>query len=180
MMEENIKECFISALRDENKGRKHKGLLLIGQNSKEAEEYIVKAKRNLELCKFYREKGFDYKIPEEWFYTLYYCALAILSRFGVESRSQRCTALFLKYAKDKGLIEYGDEFIERIMVYKEKEARSDVDEREKARYGSAVKIEEVGQNYNKMMGVCQEAVAQCEEIVFSEKKLEIPKELVKE
>ncbi len=41
--------------------------------------YITKAKMNLDLCRLYAERGFDYKLPEEWFYTFYYCALAILS-----------------------------------------------------------------------------------------------------
>ncbi len=145
---------------------------------KEAEEYVIKAKKNLELCKLYKEKGFDYKLPEEWFYTLYYCALAILSKFGVESKSQRCTALFLKYVKDKSIIEYDTEFIQRIMVYKEKEEKSDVDEREKSRYSSSVQIKEVAQNYEKMMNVCKEAISQCEEIMFMDKVLEIPKELL--
>ena len=177
MVIEEVKNCFASALKDESKGRKHKGLLLTKPNRKEAEEYIAKAKKNLELCKFYQEKGFDYKLPEEWFYILYYCALAILSKFGVESRSQRCTALFLKYVKEKGMIEYDDEFIQRIMVYKEKEEKSDVDEREKSRYSPVIEIKEVTQNYEKMMNFCREAISQCEEIVFSEGDLDIPKEI---
>ncbi len=174
---EYVKDCFASALRDESKGRKHKGLLLTKPNRKEAEEYITKAKKNLELCKFYQEKGFDYKLPEEWFYTLYYCALAILSKFGVESRSQRCTALFLKYVKEKGMIEYDDEFIQRIMVYKEKEEKSDVDEREKSRYSPVIELKEVTQNYDPMMNLCRKAISQCEEIVFSEGHFDIPKEV---
>lgn len=173
-----VKECFATALKDENKDRKHKGLLKVKPDLKGAEEYIIKAKKNLELCKFYKEKGFDYKLPEEWFYTLYYCALAILSKFGVESRSQRCTALFLKYVKDKGIIDYDNDFIQRIMVYKEKEGKSDVDEREKSRYSSSVQIKEVAQNYDKMMDICKKAISQCEEIVFLDKILEIPKELL--
>ena len=72
-----VKACFLTALKDEGKGRKHKGLLIKAPDEKMAGEYITKVKRNLELCDFYKEKGFDYKIPEEWFYTLYYCALAI-------------------------------------------------------------------------------------------------------
>lgn len=178
-MNDEVKDCFATALKDESKGRKHKGLLLTKPNKKEAEGYIVKAKKNLELCKFYQEKGFDYKIPEEWFYTLYYCALAILSIFGVESRSQRCTAFFLRYLRDLNLIEYDDEFIKRITVYREKEEKSDVDEREKARYGSLIEIKEVKQNYDQMMNVCKEAISQCENIVFSDKVFEIPKEMLK-
>ncbi len=179
MVMENVKECFLSALKDESKGKKHKGLLRAKPDIKAAEGYILKAKKNLELCKLYKENRFDYKLPEEWFYTLYYCALAILSKFGVESRSQRCTALFLKYAKDKRIIEYDDEFIQRIMVYKEKEEKSDVDARENSRYSPLVEIKEVAQNYEKMMGVCKKAISQCEEIVFSNAQFEVPLELLK-
>ncbi len=179
IIEKRVKDCFVSALKDEEKGKKHKGLLMTKPNQKEAEEFINKAKKNLGLCPIYKREGFDYKIPEEWYYTLYYCALAILAKFGVESRSQRRTALFLRYIKDEDLVDYDDEFIKRITVHKEKEEKSDVDEREKARYGSAIKIKEVENQYENMMKLCNEAISQCEDIVYSDKKFEILKELVK-
>lgn len=171
-----VKDCFISALKDEKKGKKHKGLLITNPDDKTAEEYLAKAKRNLELCDFYKEKGFDYKIPEEWFYTLYYCALAILSKFGIESRSQKCTATFLRYAKDNSLIDYDDNFIDRITVHRDKGERSDVDERETARYGSSIKSEEVGSKYERMTVICKKAISQCEEIIFSNKEFKVPRE----
>lgn len=177
MRVEEVKDCFVTAIKDEKKGKKHKGLLITNPDDKKAKEYLAKAKRNLELCDFYEEKGFDYKIPEEWFYTLYYCALAILSKFGIESRSQKCTAAFLRYAKDNGLIEYDDDFIDRITVYSNKEEKSDVDEREAARYGSSIKSEEVTSKYNYMTGICKKAISQCEEIIFSDKELKMPKEI---
>lgn len=173
-----IKQCFLNAKKDEDKEKKHKGLLIIEKDDKKAEEYIQKAKINLETCELYKEKHLDYKIPEEWFYTLYYCALAILTKFGVESRSQRCTALFLKYIKDKGLIEYDDEFIDRITVYSDKEKKSDVNGRENARYGSSIRSKEIMEKYNIMMDVCKRCIYQCEEIVFSEKVFDLPKELL--
>ena len=173
-----IFECFSNAKKEEEKGKKHKGLLFVGRDDKKAEEYVQKAKTNLGTCDLYKKQRLDYKIPEEWFYSQYYCALAILAKFGVESRSQKCTALFLRYVKDKGLIDYDDEFIDRIMVYKEKEEKSDVDEREDARYGSAVQSEEIIGKYEFMMNVCRRCISACEEIVFSEKKFEVPKELL--
>mgnify|MGYP001584087823 CR=1 FL=1 len=177
-MKLKVSGCFSSARKDEEKGKKHKGLLFIGRDNKKAEEYIQKAKANLGICDLYKKQLLDYKIPEEWFYTKYYCALAILAKFGVESRSQKCTALFLRYVKDKGLIEYDDEFIDRIMVYKEKNEETDVDEREKARYGSSVRSEEIMQKYEFMMNECKRCISACEEIVYSEKKFEVPKELL--
>ena len=163
-----VRDCFVLAVKDEKKGKKHKGLLISKPNDKIGKEYIAKARKNLQLCDVYREKEFGYKIPEEWFYTLYYCALAILSKFGIESRSQKCTALFLRYAKDNGLIDYDDEFIERITVYNTKEEKSDVDEREKARYGSSIKSKEIESKYEHMATLCKKVISQAEEIVFAD------------
>ncbi len=176
-METKLKDCFVLARKDEAKGKKHKGLILIQKDDKKAEEYLEKSKTNLKTCELFKSNRLDYKIPEEWFYTLYYCALAILAKFGVESRSQKCTAIFLRYLKEKGFIEYDNEFIDRITVYSDKEEKSDVDEREAARYGSSVKSEDIMQKYDMMMDTCKKCISQCEEIVFSGKKFEIPKEI---
>lgn len=176
-IKEKIRECFKSALKDEEKGKKHKGLLITEPNQKEAERYLEKARESLEFCDLYKKMEADYKIPEEWFYSLYYCALAILSKFGVETRSQRCTALFIRYVKEKGLIDYNEEFIDKITVHKEIGKESSVDEREKARYGSEIKMNEIIDKYNDMMNICKEAISQCEELIFSNEKLEIPEEI---
>lgn len=176
-MSKEIKECFESARKEEERGKKHKGLLNVEPSQKKAEEYLDKARDSLRFCEIYKNSGSDYKIPEEWYYSLYYCALAILCRFGVETRSQRCTALFVKYVKERGLIEYDDEFINKIMVYKEKESRSAVDEREEARYGSSIKMKEVEKQYDEMMNLCKRAISQAQDIVLSDKRYEVPKEL---
>jgi len=177
-LERALKECFKGAERDEKKGIKHKGLLIKNPNKEEAKEYLEKAKRELELCDLYKEKGFDYKIPEEWFYTLYYCALAILSKFGVESRSQKYTALFLEYVKQKRLIEYDDEFIRRITVYSKKGEESDVDKREEARYSSAIKIDTVKERYEEVNMLCKKAISQAGDIVFLDQQFKIPREIL--
>ena len=178
MVDDEIKECFKSALKDEKKGKKHKGLLITEPSLEKSKDYLGKAKDSLKLCEMYKKVGADYKIPEEWFYSLYYCALAILCKFGVESRSQRCTALFIRYVKHNVLVDYDNEFIERIMVYKEKDKKTAVDEREEARYGSKIKIKAIEEKYEGTMSLCKKAISQCEEIVYSNKKFEIPKEFI--
>ncbi len=175
---DKLRECFKSARKEEKEGRKHKGLLIVEPNEKSAEEYIQKAKDALGWCEIYKIKGADYKIPEEWYYSLYYCALSFLAKLGVESRSQKCTAILLLYMQDKGIIDYGKEFVDSITVHKEKGKESEVDKREEARYGSAVKIDEVAERYEEMMQFCKRAISQTEEIIFSEKDLELPKELL--
>lgn len=177
-IEKELKECFRKAIKDEIEGRKHKGLLLRKSNIEEAKQYLQKAKVSLELCQYYREKGIDFKIPEEWFYTLYSCALVILNKFGVESRSQRYTALFIKYLQDKKLINHSEKFVNGIMVYTEKDKKSFVDEREEARYGHLIKIKEVEEKYEEMMNLCGKVLDETKEILFSNEKFEVPKELL--
>jgi|SRR3989338_4334604 len=172
-----VKNCFLNALKDEEKGKKHKGLLLAEPNHEQALEYIKKAKGNLRWCETYKEEGADYKLPEEWFYTIYYCALAVLSEFGVESRNQKCTALFLRYARDNDLITLDDDFIDRITVHSEIEKKTDVDEREAARYGPKVKDSEIIDKYEVMMERCKTCIAQTEELVFSKREFKVPKEV---
>ena len=177
-IEQDLKECFATALKEEQGGKKHKGLLVTKPSIEIAQGYIERAKESLKFCDMYNKMGADYKIPEEWFYALYYCALAILAKFGVESRSQRCTAEFLRYVKNKGLVDYNDEFIDRITVYKEKDEKSDVDKRESARYGSSVKSKEIESQYEYMNKICKKAIDESEEIVYSKNKFEVPKELI--
>ena len=62
-----IRECFESARKDEEKGKKHKGLLIVETSSKKAEEYLDKARDSLRFCEICKSSGSDYKIPEECF-----------------------------------------------------------------------------------------------------------------
>ena len=62
-------------------------------------------------------------------------------------------------------------------MHREKEEKSDVDKRELARYGALIKIPDIEQDYNGMTNVCKRAISQAEEIIFSNKDFNVPKEL---
>ena len=64
-MSTKIRECFESAKKDEERGKKHKGLLIVEPSLKKAEEYLDKARDGLRFCEIYKNAGSDYKIPEE-------------------------------------------------------------------------------------------------------------------
>tara|TARA_Y100000034_G_C6842837_1_gene381463 strand:- start:125 stop:298 length:174 start_codon:yes stop_codon:yes gene_type:complete len=55
---DKTKDCFSNAKKAEKKGKKHKGLLIVKPNEKEAEQYIAKAKTNLRTCELFKEKEF--------------------------------------------------------------------------------------------------------------------------
>ena len=79
--------------------------------------------------------------------------------------------------QEKGLIDYNNEFIQRITVFSKIGEESEVDKREEARYSSSIKIEKVEERYNETMQLCKESIAQAEEIVFSDKEFKVPKEI---
>lgn len=51
-----------------------------------------------------------------------------------------------------------------------------MDERETARYGSAIKSKDIESKYSHMNEICKKAIDQTEEIVFSDKEFKVPKE----
>lgn len=172
-------DCFSEAKKLDEKGKKHKGLLITKPDDKQSKAYIIKAKKNLLLCDIYREKRFDYMIEEAWYYTMYYCALAILSRFGVESRNQDCTAKFLSFVQQNELIALSPDFIQQITVHSDKGELSAVDAREEARYGASIQSEETLQKYTYMMDLCRRYISETEEVVYSDKEFIVPKEFMK-
>ncbi|MEK6818688.1 MAG: hypothetical protein AABY10_02010, partial [Nanoarchaeota archaeon] len=68
--------------------------------------------------------------------------------------------------------------INKIIVYKDKSKKNVVDEREEARYGSKIKIKKVEERYDEMMELCKKAISQAEDIIYSDKELKLPKELL--
>jgi len=86
--------------------------------------------------------------------------------------------LFLEYARQRGMIEYDEDFIKRITVYSKKGEESDVDKREEARYSPAIKIETVNERYEEVNALCKKAISQAKDIVFLNEQFKIPKEIL--
>ena len=59
-IEKELKECFALALKEEERGKKHKGLIVTNFNIEEAKCYLEKAKESLEFCDIYKQKEADY------------------------------------------------------------------------------------------------------------------------
>ena len=83
-----LKWC-INKAKDE--GEKHRGIMLIKPDSAQADKHIAKAKHNLKtMLLLMKGNSLDWAINAS-FYTMYHCCLAILAKFGYESRNQECT-----------------------------------------------------------------------------------------
>lgn len=60
-----VEWCLNKAKKELQEGKKHRGFVKVEADLERAREYLAKARTNLELCDLYKEKGFEYKIPEE-------------------------------------------------------------------------------------------------------------------
>src|SRR3989338_443322 len=86
--EKKIEWCLKKANKE---GRKHKGLRKVEPNKAKVQEHLEKARRNLRLIvHLLRIRYADWAVSAV-FYSMYHCSLAILWKYGYESRNQACT-----------------------------------------------------------------------------------------
>lgn len=86
--ENKLKWCINKA---KSEGEKHKGIKVIEPDSVRASRHIAKAEHNFKVMLYLVKGGMlDWAVNAS-FYSMYHCCLAILAKFGYESRNQDCT-----------------------------------------------------------------------------------------
>ncbi len=86
-----VEWCLNKAKKELQDGKKHRGLVKVDADLEKAREHLAKAERNLKVTLYLYRGGFTDWCPSSLFYTIYHCFLAILVKFGYESRNQECT-----------------------------------------------------------------------------------------
>ena len=87
-LENKIEWCINKAKKE---GKNHRGLKEAHPNRERAEKHIKKAEHNFKAMLYLIKGNFpDWAISAS-FYSMYHCLLAILAKFGYESRNQECT-----------------------------------------------------------------------------------------
>lgn len=137
----HVKFCLDKAKKALQEGRKHAGLVEVVPDLNKAATHIRKAEHNFKAISAFAQIGFSDWSVSAAFYTTYHCFLAILAKYGYESRNQECTVSAIKYLKEQGKIELDDHFIEALRTHAEGEEQhahtaSDLRElRENFQYG---------------------------------------------
>src|SRR3989344_2850119 len=83
--------------KGEKEGRKHRGLRKTAPDADKAAEYIKKAEHNFSVMEYLTGADFHDWAIHASFYAQYHCLLAILHKFGYESRNQECTFAAVEY-----------------------------------------------------------------------------------
>lgn len=126
-------------------GLRHRGLRKILPDLHKADDHIKKALHNTAAMEhLMKGRFYDWAIHAA-FYAHYHCLLAILQKFGYESRNQECTFAAIEYLIEQGLIKLAKEDLHTIFAadtHDKLEESDIVDLREKFQYGTETLCEE--------------------------------------
>jgi len=155
--EKEIKES-----REGGKRAKHRGLVRIEGDIKEAQKHLEKAEHYLKVTEYLIKGNFSDISLGTLFYTMYQCFLAVASKFGYESRNQSCTISLMYYLKEQGKINLD----ERFLKYFEYEAGSIIELREDYTYGTDIEADKSKINF--FVKECKELIDFTKEVVYSD------------
>ncbi|MBI2145714.1 hypothetical protein HYU22_00020 [Candidatus Woesearchaeota archaeon] len=94
--------CLNKATKELQEGKQHRGLVKIDADSEKAREHLAKADHNLKVTLYLQRGGYTDWCSSSLFYVIYHCFLAILAKFGYETRNQECTfALIASLIEDQ-------------------------------------------------------------------------------
>lgn len=161
-----VKWCLNKAKTEIENGDMHRGLVIIKSDKKYASDYLKKAGHNLEAFLYNKEGGFYDWTINIGFYVMYHCCLAIITKFGYESRNQECTlALIESLIEDKKLDEDFRKYLDAIKSVADgkKEEEQIQKMREKYQYTPVIEIDV--QKVEELLGICQDMIKDTKGII---------------
>lgn len=99
-----VKWCLEKAKKELHQNIKHRGLAKIEPDIEEAKRHILKAEHNFMAIIAAEEAGLTDWSVNAAFYSVYHCFLALITKFGYESRNQECTIALIKKLKTENKI----------------------------------------------------------------------------
>lgn len=139
-----LKYCINKAKKE---GEKHRGIRIVQPDLALAGRHLAKAQHNVKAMLYLIKGNFlDWAVNAS-FYSMYHCCLAILAKFGYESRNQDCTFAVIETLIEDKKIDLPIEKLRRI-ASADRSQVMDSDEvielREDAQYGTGT-VFDVGQ-----------------------------------
>lgn len=150
MSQDKLNKC----LKEGETGKeRHQGLRKINIEKEIIDNHLIKAEHNLSAMISLKKNGFSDWSASAAFYTLYHCLLALISKYGYESRNQKCTFVFIEDLIEKGEIkniskEDLKEIFDRSVEENLKNSNKILDIREKMQYSTLTEMED--KEYNRL------------------------------
>lgn len=108
--------CLNKAKKELQEGKKHRGLVKINPDPEKAKEHLAKAEHNLKATIYLHNGGYTDWCSSSLFYVMYHCFLAILTKFGYETRNQECTFAVIANFIEEGKIAISLEDLEKVSI----------------------------------------------------------------
>jgi len=112
----------------------------IPPNSRKAAEHIEKAKHNLLAADYNIKGGFDDWAVSQCYYAMYHGLLAILFKFGYESKNHECTVNTVEYLIETKIIDFDIEDIVFIRTAEQMKTQDAKSLREEFQYGTKTNV----------------------------------------
>ena len=100
----SLKSKLAQCMKEGEKGERHKGLKKIEPERELIDKHLKKAIHNFNAVIDFKNMGYSDWSASASFYALYHCLLALLIKFGYQSRNQSCTFAFIEDLITKGKI----------------------------------------------------------------------------
>ncbi|MFH1473913.1 MAG: HEPN domain-containing protein [Candidatus Aenigmatarchaeota archaeon] len=161
-----VKWCLDKAKKELAEIGMHRGLVEQEQDYKVAALHIAKARHNLNAALFFEKNNYSDWSASAFFYCIYHCFLAILRRFGYESRNQECTIAVIEMLKEQGKIAIDDKFISTLKISQAEDKHSVIKIREDFQYGTDIEFQKKEQ-FEELTIMCKEAIEATNRVIFS-------------
>ena len=157
-----VRWCLNHARDDIAAGRKHRGLVPVKPDSELAKDYVEKAEHNLDFFLIARKSGFYDWAVNIGFYVTYHCCLAILAKFGYDSRNQECTLALVENLVEDGKI---SKDFQRYVDAISPDSGEDkvIPMREKYQYTPIIAIDK--QKVEELLAICQDMIKDTKGII---------------
>lgn len=160
-----IEWCLNKAKKELQTGKQHRGLLKVDTDLEKARDHLTKAEHNLKVTLYLQKGGYSDWCSSSLFYSIYHCFLAILAKFGYESRNQECTfALIASLIEDKK-ITISLEDLEKVnnlnITESQESSETAVSIREDYQYSTKVSLE--NKEYQKLLQLAKRILDETKE-----------------
>lgn len=136
-VDNKVEWCLKKAARELKETSMHRGLIKVKISLEEAQKHLEKAEHNLKAAQFFNKNGYSDWSASAFFYCVYHCFLAILFKYGYESRNQECTLAVIETFIEQGVINIELKYVHMLNLTKAKEIdHSLIKIREEFQYGS--------------------------------------------
>ena len=139
-LENKLEWCLRKAKKE---GEKHRGLKEVKPDEDNANRHIAKAEHNRKAMGYLIEGNFPDWAVNASFYSMYHCLLALVSKFGYESRNQECTFTVVEYLIKNNKINLDIKWLNKIGSFDEDKLEDEgiIKLREKFQYGIGTTVD---------------------------------------